>query len=35
MIWGAISKKGKIAFTFVDGILNGDTYLKMLQNFVP
>ena len=31
MIWGAISKKGKIAFTFIDGNMNSAKYIETLE----
>jgi len=30
MVWGAISSKGKIAFTVVEETLNGWSYLAMI-----
>ncbi len=36
MVWGAISKKGKIAFTFIDGTMTKEKYIQTLkENLLP
>ena len=35
MIWGAISRKGKIGLKFIEGILNKEKYIELLNEFLP
>ncbi len=34
MVWGAISKRGKISLTFVEDTMNKEKYIEVLNNFL-
>ncbi len=34
MVWGAISKKGKIALKFIDGTMNSEKYIETLKQYL-
>jgi len=35
MVWGAISRKGKLNILFVEGTLNGEKYIELLKKTFP
>ena len=35
MVWGGICRKGKIGIQFLEGSINGDTYINLLQEYFP